>query len=145
MTQKTKNPWDIPEWHAIGRQAALVRHLLGSGVTALGRANYADMTGEYYTAFFGLSVGLERLAKLILVADYAIAHEGQMPSEKIIRQFGHKLVDLTNAADAISQKHALNLNYPRPKSSISSAGLRHYSQTCLAQPRIAMGSMPSLG
>jgi hypothetical protein len=77
------------------------------------------MTGEYYTAFFGLSVGLERLAKLILVADYAIAHEGQMPSEKIIRQFGHKLVDLTNAADAISQKHALNLNYPRPKSSIS--------------------------
>ena len=37
-----KNLWDIPEWHAIGREAALVRHLVGSGVTALGRANYAD-------------------------------------------------------------------------------------------------------
>ncbi|HEY8127143.1 MAG TPA: hypothetical protein VIF39_00290, partial [Hyphomicrobium sp.] len=73
----------------------------------------------------------ERLAKLILVADYAIAHEGQMPSEKIIRQFGHKLVDLTNAADAISQKHAPNLNYPRPKSSISTKDAFAETQTSL--------------
>jgi hypothetical protein len=35
----------------------------------LGRANYANKFGEYYTAFFGLSIGLERLAKLVLVAD----------------------------------------------------------------------------
>jgi hypothetical protein len=53
------NPWDAPEWHALKREAALVRHLLGSGVTSLGRANYADNMGEYYTALFGLSVGLE--------------------------------------------------------------------------------------
>ena len=62
-----RNPWEVPEWHAIEREAALVRHLVGSGATALGRANYADNIGEYYTAFFGLSVGVERLAKLILV------------------------------------------------------------------------------
>jgi hypothetical protein len=113
------NPWDIPEWHAIGREAALVRHLVGSGVTALGRANYADKTGEYYTAFFGLSVGLERLAKLILVADHAISHNGQMPEERVVRKFGHKLVDLTNAANVVTQKHKLELDYPRPTTGIS--------------------------
>lgn len=85
----------------------------------MGRANYADKTGEYYTAFFGLSVGLERLAKLILVVDHAISHNGQMPEEKAVRKFGHKLVKLTNAADAVAQKHELTLDYPRPTSVIS--------------------------
>lgn len=116
---RNTNPWDIPEWHALGREAALVRHLIGSGATALGKANYADQMGEYYTAFFGLSVGLERLAKLILVADYTITNNGNMPEEKEVRKFGHKMLDLANAVDAISKKRNLNLNYGRPNSPIS--------------------------
>ena len=43
------DPWDIPEWRALNRKSSLVRHLIGSGATALGRTNYADQTGEYYT------------------------------------------------------------------------------------------------
>ena len=115
------NPWDIPEWHSISREAALVRHLIGSGVTSLGKANYADKEGEYYTAFFGLSIGLERLAKLILVADYAISNHGQMPAEQVIRSFGHKLVSLLNTVGDVSAKHSLRLNYPRPTAQISTA------------------------
>lgn len=114
-----RNPWDIPERHAIGREAALVRHLVGSGVTALGLANYADKIGEYYTAFFGLSVGLERLAKLILVADHAISHNAQMPEERVVHKFGHRLVELTNAAHAVAQKNKLELHYSRPTTAIS--------------------------
>lgn len=73
----SRNPLEAPEWHALGREASLVRYLIGSGATAIGRANYADKMGEYYTAFFGLSVGLERLSKLILVARYAIENRGR--------------------------------------------------------------------
>src|SRR4028118_1209472 len=114
-----KNPWDIPEWHAIGREAALVRSLIGSGVTALGRANYANQSGEYYTAFFGLSIGLERLAKLILVADHAISNGGQMPHQQVVKKFGHKLVDLTNTVDTLLGKHRLSLEFSRPTDAIS--------------------------
>ena len=116
---EAKNPWDIPEWHAIRREAALVRHLVGSGVTALGRASFADKFGEYYTAFFGLWVGLERLCKLALVADHAISHNGRMPEEWVVRRFEHKLVDLMDAVDAVAQKHKLTLKYPRPLATIS--------------------------
>ncbi len=28
-----KNPWEIPEWHSIGKEASLIRHLIGSGAT----------------------------------------------------------------------------------------------------------------
>lgn len=115
-----RNLWQIPEWYSVGREAALVRHLVGSGVTALGRANYADKIGEYYTAFFGLSVGMERLAKLILVTDYSIANSGRMPEEKVVRKFGHKLADLLKAVDEISQRQNLELTYERPFNSICS-------------------------
>lgn len=113
------NPWEIPEWHAIGREAALVRSLIGSGVTALGRANYANQTGEYYTAFFGLSIGLERLAKLILVVDYGISSGGQMPEQKVVRKFGHKLIDLTRAVDTLVGSRHLSLEFSRPRDAIS--------------------------
>lgn len=114
----SRNPWEVPEWHALGREASLVRHLIGSGATAIGRANYADKMGEYYTAFFGLSVGLERLSKLILVAHYAIDNQGKMPDEKIVRKFGHKLIDLANEVECISEKMQLSLNYSRPTQDI---------------------------
>jgi hypothetical protein len=110
-----RNPWEIPEWHALGLEASLVRHLIGSGATALGRANYADKMGEYYTAFFGLSVGLERLSKLVLVAHYAIENGGKMPDERVVKHFGHKLVDLANEAESISERMQLSLRYSRPK------------------------------
>lgn len=118
MSQKG-NPWDIPEWHALGREGALVRHLVGSGVTALGRANYAEKTGEYYTAFFGLSVGLERLAKLVLVVDHAVSHYGRMPEQKVVSKFGHKLSNLMSTAEAIAQKRYVRLDFPRPTNAIS--------------------------
>jgi hypothetical protein len=80
------DPWDIPEARALMREAALVRHLLGSGATALGRASHGDKLGEYYTGFFGLSVGLERLAKLIMVTDHVIVHDGRMPEQKFVEK-----------------------------------------------------------
>jgi len=53
-----------PEWHTIGREAELAVEQTASGITALGRANHRRK-GYYTQAFFGLSIGLERIAKLI--------------------------------------------------------------------------------
>jgi hypothetical protein len=114
-----RNPWDIPEWHSVRREAALIRHLVGSGVTALGRANYANKVGEYYTAFCGLSIGLERLAKLSLVVDYTITHGGKMPEQQVVRKFGHNLNGLASAVDAVAQKRQLALTFGRPIGGIS--------------------------
>lgn len=105
----------LPSANAIGRETSLACHLIGAGVTALGKANYADKFGEYYTAFFGISVGIERLAKLILVADYAILHNGEMPKEAIIRDFGHKVLTLFNKVESISKDQGLLLQYESPE------------------------------
>lgn len=114
-----QDPREIPEWRALSRECRLVRDLIGSGVTALGKANYADKKGEYYNAFFGLSVGVERLTKLIMIADGTIQNGGQFPSEKKIKKFGHKISDLIDRAEEISNNNSLNTEYCRPNSDIS--------------------------
>jgi hypothetical protein len=113
-----RDPLALPEWHAINREVALVKQLIGAGVTSLGRANYADRFGEYYTAFFGLSVGFERLAKLVLVAEHVMEH-GEMPNERVVRKYGHQLVTLMNEVGNISARRSLPLQYSYPDNPIS--------------------------
>lgn len=117
----TGNPWDIPEWHFISQEAMLVRHLVGAGATAIGQANYADKKGEYYRAFFELSVGMERLAKLILVVDYAMSHGGKLPDENQVKHFGHELQSLFSAVEQVATACALSLDYPRPSDAVAAA------------------------
>ncbi|KUR75023.1 hypothetical protein [Novosphingobium sp. Fuku2-ISO-50] len=114
MSAGGSDPFDLPEWQAIHREASLVRQLIGSGTTALGRASYGSGLGEYYTAFFGLSVGIERLAKLILVADFAMDNAGALPGQNEVRKFGHKIRDLCDRAEQISTNRGLQLDFPKP-------------------------------
>jgi hypothetical protein len=88
-------------WQAIAREAALAAEHMGMGVTALGKANYAH-NAHYPQAFFALSTGLERTAKLALVIDHAIQSGGTFPDNQQLRRFGHNLKQLLDAVDAIA-------------------------------------------
>jgi hypothetical protein len=115
------DPLSLPEWQALHREASLVSQIIGSGITALGKASYGSGLGEYYTAFFGLSIGVERLAKLILVADYAIENGGNLPNQAIVKNYGHGLVTLVERVEDISKKRGLSEENPRPKNPICKA------------------------
>ena len=108
------DPFGLPEWKALHREASLVRQILGTGATALGRANYADNFGEYYSAFFSLSIGIERFAKLILIADYAIGQNGALPNQSVVRRFGHNLTQLLQNAENVSLARNFALTYSKP-------------------------------
>lgn len=89
------------EWHALRREAAIAGAQLAHGVTVLGKANHAE-NGCYGEAFFSLSIGLERLAKLIVVSEYAIKNHGKFPSNSHLRKIGHDLTALLSACEKIS-------------------------------------------
>jgi hypothetical protein len=118
MSRARPEPFTLPNWHALRREALLVSQLIGSGATALGRASYADGFGEYYTAFFGLSIGIERLAKLILVSDYAMENGGALPDQAAVKRFGHKLTALIERADQIANNRGLTLGFSKPSDPI---------------------------
>lgn len=89
-----------------------------------------DRLEEYYTAFFGLSVGLERLAKLVLLIDHALSERSQM-HQNVVSRYGHKLLDLTNAADEVVSKRNLRFTFQRPTNAISAKNTYH--SICAAQ------------
>lgn len=121
MTGAQRDPLILPEWQALHREASLVGQLLGSGATSLGRASYGSGFGDYYTAFFGLSIGLERLAKLILVADHAIENGGALPDQNKVRKFGHDLRRLQGKVEAIRSKHSITVEEDVTKDNLCSS------------------------
>lgn len=114
MSRPRPDPFALPEWQALHREASLVRQIIGAGATALGRASYGSGFGEYYTAFFGLSIGMERLAKLILVADHVLDNVGALPGPKVVRAYGHDLKKLCDKSDQVATRHNLSLSYGKP-------------------------------
>lgn len=116
-----RNPLELHEWHSLRREATLVSQLIGVGATAIGQASYASGLGNYYTAFFSLSVGIERLAKLVLVADHILENNGQSPQQAAVKAYGHNLEKLADAAYLVSTKRELKLEYQRPTDAVSVA------------------------
>lgn len=87
-------------WRALGSEAGLAAEHMCIGATMLGKANYAHQA-HYPQAFFALSIGVERAAKLALVVDHAIQNNGAFPDNKQLRQYGHDLKGLLHEVDAI--------------------------------------------
>lgn len=93
-----------PQWHALNREAELSAELIANGATALGNADHA-CRGLYTQAFFGLAIGMERLAKLIIVVDHATVNNGHFPDNQVLRKFGHGLRELLDACGQAIAKY----------------------------------------
>lgn len=91
------------EHRAMIRESQLAAGQIAAGATALGKANHAA-TAFYHQAFFGLSIGIERMCKQVLIADYAIRHSGSFPDFKYIKNFGHILKGLIVACDEVGTR-----------------------------------------
>src|SRR4051795_12990066 len=88
----------------LNREAGIAAELIASGVTLLGRANYAT-GGVYGQAFFNLSIGFERAGKLIYIADHAIDHGGVFPTNiELKRAMGHDLNRLFKYVESVAAK-----------------------------------------
>jgi hypothetical protein len=95
-------PLYSPRWNAFAREAGIAGHSLSAGLTALRKANYVDK-GQYNQSFFGLSIGFERLFKLILLLDFAVCNGGVYPNDAYFRDLGH---DLTRLYAEVRKVHA---------------------------------------
>src|SRR5229473_491775 len=87
---------------ALNRETELAKRVMCSGLSALRRATPAR-AGLYYDAFFGLSIGLERFAKLAWLIDEWI-EKGAFPTNSDLRRKGHNILALLDIAKAIRSK-----------------------------------------
>jgi len=87
----------------------VIRSCLCTGITALRKANLGDLKGGYYTAFFQLATGIERLAKLALILDHMAQDNLKPPGERAVKAYGHDLAALFSKVEKTSQMHGYTL------------------------------------
>ncbi len=88
-------------WFLLEQEGLLSQACLCNGLTALRRANLGDKKGLFYSAFFELSIGFERVLKLALILDHMARNKLVPPSSKTIENYGHKLCSLLGATKAV--------------------------------------------
>lgn len=94
------------DWMPLIREGGIASESFYAGLTALRRANYAQ-TSLYSHAFFGITIGLERMCKLAILLDSRAAPGGKYPSDAEFRnKYGHDLVKLFAAVDAFGNRSA---------------------------------------
>lgn len=82
----------------MNEECELTSALLKSGLHSLRRASIW-YKGNYYRAFFELSIALERLLKIIIIMKYRRENAGEFPTINDENIVGHKLIDLWSKAE----------------------------------------------
>jgi hypothetical protein len=82
-------------FHVLEQEGFLAQACLCNGLTALRHANLGEtQKGLFYSAFFELSIGFERMMKLIVILDHMGRHDLAPPAKNRIEGFRHDLVKL---------------------------------------------------
>ena len=94
-------------WFLLEQEGLLAQACLCNGLTALRRANLGDKKGLFYSAFFELSIGFERVLKLGLILDHMANNNLAPPPSKYIEGFRHDLIRLFDATKTVSTARGL--------------------------------------
>lgn len=99
------------------REATLAAELLGAGVTILRKAT-TSRKGLYDLALFDLSIGFERVCKLIILVDHYLEQNQTFPDNDALRkQYGHDLNKLFPAVATVVQDRKIDAEYTTQPSS----------------------------
>lgn len=94
-------------WFLLEQEGLLAQACLCNGLTALRRANLGDKKGLFYSAFFELSIGFERMLKLVLILDHMANNKLVPPPSKYIEGFRHDLIRLFDATKTVCTARGL--------------------------------------
>jgi hypothetical protein len=101
-------------FHLLAQEGHLAKSALLSGFDFLLKAEAnANKDGQFYAAFFQLSIGIERLLKLVVVAQHMLENNFVSPTPKQLkRDYGHDILALHTSALSAREKHGLPLYTP---------------------------------
>lgn len=91
------------------KEAGLSSSCIGQGLTSLRKANFVTKW-NYYQAFFLLTIGIERLLKIIIITNYRAENGGAFPSNKYLKGLGHDIKQLI----AITEGYNYGNYKPKP-------------------------------
>lgn len=109
------------------QEGFITRSCICTGLTEVRNANIGENKGKYYTGFFQLAIGIERLIKLTLILEHMVAHNLAAPGAKSITSYRHNLDALYQSAERVASAHYPHLTGHFVLSPISSRILKFLS------------------
>jgi len=87
----------------LAQESFLAKNCILAGFDSLLSANYyCAKDGNFYSAFFNLAIGLERMMKLVIVTDHMLKNDLKAPTEGYLRGFGHEIETLYTRTSELS-------------------------------------------
>ncbi|MEG6502795.1 MULTISPECIES: hypothetical protein [unclassified Desulfovibrio] len=80
-------------YHLLVSEAGLIEWMLYTGLTLTRNSNEAP-TGKTCAGFYNLSIGIERLCKLIVIIDYMANNDLTPPPKSTIKSYSHDITKL---------------------------------------------------
>jgi hypothetical protein len=99
---------DSESFLLLSQEGYLIRSCLTSGLTELRKAN-VHHKGCFYSALFNLSIGIERLLKVIIIVDYMLENKLDVPSSKDLKKYGHNILELYDSSVKIADKRGIKI------------------------------------
>src|SRR5688572_19578786 len=100
--------WTL-EQRLLLREAEISATSLATGMTCIRNYTYSE-SGQLQIGFFMLSIGIERLMKLILLYDHQLAVK-TYPDNRYLRKYSHNISELFEKCKSIAEAHNLNNLY----------------------------------
>jgi hypothetical protein len=93
-------------WLLLQQEAILANSCIRTGFEFMVKGGFDDVyKGHYYSSFFQLSIGIERIMKLVIISHHMVNHDYKAPENKSIRNYGHDLVKLYEIISKISANY----------------------------------------
>ncbi|PBP82027.1 hypothetical protein [Pseudomonas syringae] len=108
------------------QEAHVIRSCLTIGLTELRNADLAEK-GRYYTAFFQLAIGLERLAKLALILDHMAQNNMKAPGQAVVKGYSHDLQTLISKVSDVVTARGYKISSEFPTDPICNRALAFLS------------------
>lgn len=90
---KIMNDIEDVKTQALFNEAGICAHLIGTGLTNIRKAHFMQKA-HFGSAFFELTIGIERLCKIILIKRYQKNNSDAFPTNEYIRKFSHEICSL---------------------------------------------------
>jgi hypothetical protein len=97
------------QFHLLSQEGSLTQTALLTGLDFLSKADH-DNKGGFYTAFFQLSIGLERLMKIAVILDYKVHNELKNPTNADLRCIGHGLINAYEKCKQLASDRGMNMS-----------------------------------
>ena len=106
-------------------EGALASDLLGHSLTALCGYNF-EKKGRFYGAMFGLSNGLERVAKLAFIL-WKIEEKGEPPDNKALKDWSHDVENLYLKLHELNESYDLGVDESKVSDTLCDEIVKHIS------------------